>query len=102
MLTSRFDAQKNLDIELPKASSAPQKEKDSPWVIELGKDGALVLKGELTSIEELREAFSFSSVADDFPSVILRADTKSQHGEVVRVLDVLSELGVTELSIAAK
>lgn len=103
MLTSRFDTQKSLELELPTASNAATKEIKEPLLIELSQTGELSLKGEKTPIDELKSRLTTLTKTDSKPpSAILRADKDAEHGQVVRVLDILTEAGVRELSVAAK
>ena len=90
-----------LDIKLPKAANTSNIEKQDQVNILLSKDGPIYLGEDIVTVRELK-----SLVGDKFRKnpeliVILRADKLVGFHKIVDILDVLTELGITNLNIAA-
>ena len=90
-----------LDIKLPKAANASNIEKQDQVNILLSKDGPTYLGEDIVTNRELKAAVA--SKLKDNPEliVILRADKLVSFTKIVDVLDLLTELGITNLNIAA-
>jgi biopolymer transport protein ExbD len=90
-----------LDIKLPKAANASNIEKQDQVNITLSKDGPIYLGEDIVTVKELRAVVSAKLKENPDLIVILRADKLVGFHKVVDVLDVLTELGITNLNIAA-
>lgn len=104
MVSTTFDRQALLKVELPEAATAEATE--LPGMIELivTEDGRMFLDERLladTSKATLRAALSevFEARPDD--TLVIRADAQAHHGLVVRAMDAAAQEGITRLSIAA-
>jgi len=69
--------------------------------ITLTNEGALYLGKESVTIKDLKSMISLKHKNNPRLSVILRADRLVRFKQVVNILDILSGLGITRLSIAA-
>lgn len=100
VLTSTFGSgEVSIDISLPPAD-APAAAVEG-ITVELEEDGTLRLEGEEVSRLDLGEFFRAESASGRTPSVLLRADRSTSHGEVVAVLDLARAHDMRRLSIAA-
>jgi biopolymer transport protein ExbD len=90
-----------LDIKLPKAANASNIEKQDQVNITLSKDGPIYLGEDMVTIKELRAVVSAKLKNNPELIVILRADKLVGFHKIVDILDVLTELGITNLNIAA-
>jgi biopolymer transport protein ExbD len=90
-----------LDIKLPKAANASNIEKQDQVNITLSKDGPIYLGEDIVTVKELRAVVSAKLKNNPDLIVILRADKLVGFHKIVDVLDVLTELGITNLNIAA-
>ncbi|MFA5199289.1 MAG: biopolymer transporter ExbD [Candidatus Omnitrophota bacterium] len=95
-----FRAQK-LDIKLPKAANTIPMGEEEQLSITLTNEGALYLGKESVTIKDLKSMISLKHKNNPRFSVILRADRLVRFKQVVNILDILSGLGITRLSIAA-
>ena len=90
-----------LELTLPTSSStaenAPQE-----ITVEVSKDELLYLNGSLIDEEELAVALRDRLAAQDEKLVLLRADERTPHGTVVRIMDLALAAGATGLTIAAR
>jgi biopolymer transport protein ExbD len=90
-----------LKLELPTSSSTASREPQDITVL-LGADGTLSLDGEFLQAEQLGERLADLIQRSERKLVILRADTSTPHGEVVRVMDTIREAGAQALTVAAR
>lgn len=90
-----------LKLELPTSSSTASREPQDITVL-LGADGTLSLDGEFLQAEQLGERLADLMERSERKLVILRADTSTPHGEVVRVMDMIREAGAQALTVAAR
>ncbi len=90
-----------LDIKLPEATNtAPLEDKNQVNIVLTG-DGAIYLDKERVSISGLKDALSARRKDNPKLTVILRADKSVRFKQIVTVIDMLTELKVSRLSIAA-
>jgi biopolymer transport protein ExbD len=105
MLSTTFvDMNRNLDISLPEAKAGAASEKPMVFEVEIGQDGKTRLNGEdvtLIALETLLKQ-RIHSMTHGKRSVVIRADTKANHGEVVKVMDICKRSGVTEIGVAVR
>ena len=90
-----------LKLELPASSSSAERESES-LTVQLTADGQLALEGELMEASALRERLADALEASERKIVILRADTHTEHGEVVKVMDLIREAGAEGLTVDAR
>lgn len=90
-----------LDIKLPKAANASNIETREQVNITLSKEGPVYLGDDIVTIKELKEAVGDKFKTNPELIVVLRADKLVGFHKVVDVLDALTELGITNLNIAA-
>jgi biopolymer transport protein ExbD len=101
VLTSTFrSGEVSIDISLPPAD-APAAVAAEGITVELEEDGTIRLDGEEVSRLDLGEFFRAESASGRTPTVLLRADRSTSHGEVVAVLDLARAHDMQRLSIAA-
>lgn len=90
-----------LDIKLPEAKNiAPIEEKNQINIIITG-DGAVYLDKDKVTLSGLKEKVASKYKENPRATVILRADKAVRFKQIVNILDLLTELKVTRLSIAA-
>jgi len=90
-----------LDIKLPKAANASNIEKQDQVNILLSKDGPVYLGEDIVTVRELRSLVAAKLKNNPDLIVILRADKLVGFHKIVDILDILTELGITNLNIAA-
>lgn len=94
-------SQKALDVQLPQAqaASAPTQ---LPIILTLDEAGHITIDNKPMSFEEAGSLMKARIVANPSASVILQADKRAAHGQVVALMDMLKGAGVTRLAIAAE
>ncbi|HSM68390.1 MAG TPA: biopolymer transporter ExbD [Xanthomonadales bacterium] len=107
MVSTTFERQAALKIDLPEASVAAEGQAQEPEKLELiiDRDGRMYLNDRMLSDSRPAtiEAAFLEAVGEarDLP-ILLRADSLTPHHFVVTAMDVTGRLGFTRLSIATE
>ena len=94
-------AQKALDVQLPQAQSASAPAQ-LPIIMTLDEEGHITIDNKPVSIQESATIMKQHMQENANAAVVLQADKRTAHGQVVAVMDMLKTSGVTRLSIAAE
>jgi biopolymer transport protein ExbD len=90
-----------LQLELPESSSTAQQEAEDISVY-LGADGELSFGEEIVDHEQLKARLQSALAETDRKVVVLRADTHTEHGAVVEIMDLIRDSGAEGLTVAAR
>ena len=90
-----------LQLELPESSSTAKREVEDITVF-LGADGELSFGDEQVDEEQLKEKLREAMNETDRKVVVLRADTHTEHGAVVEIMDLIRDSGAEALTVAAR
>ena len=97
-VSTTFLDSSGLNLDLPSSNSTAETTKNDLMVL-LSADGQLSFEGEIVESDALdhllREALGKSTEK----TVILRADTHTEHGDVVRLMDLIRGAGATGLMV---
>lgn len=103
MVSTTFEHQSRIQVELPEASADPIKPEDESLEIIIDAQGRYFIGEQQvvnSKLKTLKGAISkFMGDRTHLP-VIVRADAKTPHQAVVTVLDATSQLGLTRISLA--
>lgn len=94
-------AQKALTVQLPQAQSASAPAQ-LPIIITLDEAGHMTIDNKPVSIGESADIMKRHIQENANAAVVLQADRRTAHGQVVAVMDMLKQSGVKRLSIAAE
>lgn len=103
MVTTTFEKQAKLKIQLPEATEKIQNQAQSQIVISISEKGSIYLNNnELLNSQYASIASGLKRMVEegDKPSIVIRADANAAHKYVVTVMDVLADMGFTSVSIA--
>ncbi len=103
MVTTTFNQQAELRVDLPEASSEEQSMEVIPIEITIDSAGTYYVNGQSLANNQAKTLFqSLQKIVagDDKKSVIIRADATTPHQAVVTAMDTVSKVGVSKLSIA--
>jgi len=92
-------AQKALSVQLPHSASAPAQ---LPVVFTLDAEGHITIDNNPMSIDQAEAMIKQRIQENPNASVILQADKRAAHGQVVAIMDMLKQSGVKRLAIAAE
>jgi biopolymer transport protein ExbD len=103
MVTTTFNRQSELKVDLPEASSEVEKLPKEPIRLVIDRDGRYFINGNEvvnTSEDTLMTALDKALGSNRERPVILQADAKTEHQAVVTAMDAAAKLGISQLSIA--
>jgi biopolymer transport protein ExbD len=103
MVSTTFDQQSRIKIDLPEASAAPTSQEDESLEILIDAQGRYFIGDQQvvnTTAKTLKSAISKAVGEREGLVVIIRADAETPHQAVITALDVTSQLGLTHISLA--
>jgi biopolymer transport protein ExbD len=103
MVSTTFEKQAKLKIELPEASTKPVASEQQDLVISISQKGVFfVNNNELINAQSksLKNALQQIAKESRAMSVIIRADANAAHKHVVMAMDVLGNMGFEKVSMA--
>jgi len=112
MVSTTFSKESQLRIQLPESSDEPIEQQEVKFLeIEISSDGAYAVKGpdeeaakELlnSSRDTLRRALVRVTREHADVVTVIRADRRTPHESVIRVMDVSRKLGLTDITFATQ
>ncbi len=103
MVTTTFDNNTSLKIELPKASNAVQSEEKKSLEVVIDQNGQYYMDGKSLldgQSRTLESALSKLSKEYNLEKVTIRADANTPHQYVVSVMDAAGKIGLSKIFIA--
>jgi biopolymer transport protein ExbD len=100
-VSTTFLETSGLSLELPTSSSTAHREADDVTVF-LSADGRLEFEGEEIEFGTLTDRLRTALEGRERKIVILRADTHTEHGEVVELMDLIRAAGAESLTVATR
>lgn len=94
-------AQKALSVQLPQAQNASN-QVQMPVIITVDEVGHITMDNRPVTIDEASQVMTERMAANPNAAVILQADKRTAHGQVVAVMDMLKTAGVKRLAVAAE
>lgn len=90
--------QGGVDVQLPRADAQPIQPKEG-IIISVNQDGQIFIDDSQWSYDEFRIAFPQLVRARNPNGVYVRADTRAEYGNVVRVLALVRSTGITDVGM---
>ena len=101
MVSTTFVSQPAISLQLPTAQHA-EATRQTPVVVHIDVNGAVYINDEPVEIALLEEEL-ISRLSDQVEkAVVLKADSRVQHGVVIHVLDLIKGAGVKKLVVATE
>ena len=103
MVTTTFNQQAELRVDLPEASSEEQPLEVTPIEITIDKSGAYYVNGAgLVNNEASTLMQSLQKIVKDSKDrgVVISADAATPHQAVITAMDTVARLGISKVSIA--
>ena len=103
MVSTTFEHQSRIKIDLPEASAAPTSQEDERLEILIDAQGRYFIGDQQvvnTTAKTLKSAISKAVGEREGLAVIIRAAAETPHQAVITALDVTSQLGLTHISLA--
>ncbi len=93
--------QGGVDVQLPRAEARPLQPKEG-LVVSIDREGRIFVDESPLSLADFRAAFPAIVSAREPSGVYLRADSRVDYGQVVRVLAVMRAAGIGEVGLVAE
>ena len=90
-----------LKLELPTSSSSADQELKEVTVL-LDAEGQISFEGDILTAEQLGPRLKEALKERTRKLVVLRADTATSHGDVVKLMDLVRESGAEAMTVAAR
>jgi len=99
MVSSTFVEKPGMDLQLPESETSTLREiKD--LVLQIRPDDVMFLNSREVNWENLKSILQEEFQQNTEAALILQADKDVKHGNVVRIMDVAQQVGITKLIIA--
>jgi len=103
MVSTTFEQQSRIQIELPEATPTPAEAEDESLEIVIDAQGRYFIGEQQvvnSELKTLKSAISKAVEGREPLTVIIRADASTPHQAVITALDAASQLGLTQISLA--
>jgi biopolymer transport protein ExbD len=100
-VSTTFLDSSGLNLDLPSSSSTTETAPTDLTVL-LSADGRMSFEGEIVDSDELDQILREALGKTTDKTVILRADTHTEHGAVVTLMDLIRDAGATGLMVDAQ
>lgn len=91
-----------MDLDLPEAASGQPAEDSRVMVINVSRDGRLLVDGRQVSVEALQQKLKAAASRNKDQEVLIRGDQKAQFGLVAKVFDACLIAKLSAISIGAE
>lgn len=105
MVSTTFNKESELSIELPEASGEARQVENKPIEIAISRDGQYSVNGEQLArndIDTLKRAVKQLAGKRENPPLVIIADGKTTHQSVVTAMDAVRQLNITHITFATK
>lgn len=101
--TSFVDFTRRLDIQLPESGASAEVIEKKSFLVEVGVEKRISLNGEPATLDALESRLRAGLRGGEFkPSLMIKADRRLDYGYVVKVMGLISQAGVRDISLAMK
>jgi len=101
MVTANYIMTSSFTVDIPQATHAKETQRQDTVMISITREGPIYLEGALVTRAELKSKMKDKFLGNPNLAVVLSADKNVNFVNVVGILDLLSELGISRLNIAA-
>ncbi len=91
-----------IDLKLPQASSQKVDTPQEVTSLSVSKEGVIFWNSEMISLEELPNRIETEKEKKPNLAILLRGDTSTSYGQMVKVLDILRNEGIDQIDIATE
>ncbi len=101
LVTTTFGHSPAVTVTLPRSATA-EETVDTLSIVYLTKDGRVFLDEQAVAEADLPAALTRLRSDTGEDRMVLRADAGAEHGNVVRLIDVIKQSGFTRISLSAR
>ena len=101
-LTSTFEVQRFLELNLPKGSSGIELKKTEKLTLSISKENQITLENEPIELPELEAKLKAVMQGDTEVTLVIKGDENVPHGRVVELMDAANGAGVKKILITVR
>lgn len=101
-LTSTFEIQRVMEMNLPKATSGRQLQQQQTLTLYIKKDNQVLLENKPIDLQDLQGALHRTIQNSTGVTLVIKGDAQVPHGNVVQVMDIANTAGVDKILITVK
>ena len=105
MLSTTYSKFTEMQLNLPVADAAPQKDRPSELIVAVSSDGRYSVNRNAISardVQSLSQALTQAAQGLDNPMVVISADAQASHQSVMLVMEAARRNGLTQVTFAAQ
>jgi len=95
-------AVQGIQVNLPKASSAPSLSKPSTKAVTIAADGTIYLDAYPVTLEQLESSLSQYKASNPDLPVVIKGDAQIYYQQVIDILDICQRLEITQLGLVTQ
>lgn len=101
-VSTTFRVYPGISIDLPTASSEQIREEDKTLTVVLSEEGEIFVEGKKIDTGHLGRILKERLEVSPKLMFVLQADEKARHGQVVELMDMAKQEGISRLAIATR
>jgi len=101
-LTSTFEVQRFLELNLPKGSSGIELKKTERLTLSISRENQIILENEPIELPELEAKLKEIMIGDTEVTLVIKGDENVPHGRVVELMDAANGAGVKKILITVR
>ena len=101
-LTSTFEIQRVMEMNLPKAASGDQLQKKQTLTLTINSNGHITIEKKPVELQDLESMLNQSVLDSAGVTLIIKGDAQVSHGKVVQLMDIANAVGVKKILITVK
>ena len=101
-LTSTFEVQRVMEMNLPNAATGQQLEKKHTLTLQIKSDGQIFLENKPIAVPDLKSALSEIVEQGAGVTLVIKGDAQVPHGKVVEIMDISNAAGVEKILVTVK
>lgn len=99
MVTASYIVHRSINIKLPDAATSELTAQQKSLAFTLDKDANLYLEDKMIQYSELPEIIEKAKMKSSKLQAIISADKAVSHGAVVKLIDAVRKLGISEFAV---
>jgi len=101
-LTTTFEIQRVMEMNLPKAASGDQLQKEQTLTLAISSDDRIALNNKMVAIQDLKTILSQAVQESDGVILVIKGEALVPHGKVVQLMDLANAVGVKKILVTVK
>jgi biopolymer transport protein ExbD len=101
-LTSTFEIQRVMEMNLPKAASGDQLQQKQTLTLTINSDERIMLDNKPVEFQDIEPLLNQTVSDSSGVTLVIKGDAQVPHGKVVQLMDIANAVGVKKILITVK